>query len=179
MRVYRCRLTGMRVHMEKRSVKHGEQKRRYCAAGCQSSQVILNESHLEARFTGLRSNRGRYLFSTGASSENFLNSSSRKPVIALYSVCSLPLSRRGSMTPELQRNMELITASLARLSAHQEQFEAWTKDLLVQTSQLLVHHSERMDRMDKIYEQALRQNEQVLHLLNMILDRLPIPGRPN
>ena len=83
------------------------------------------------------------------------------------------------MTPELQRNMELITASLARLSAHQEQFEAWTKDLLVQTSQLLVHHSERMDRMDKIYEQALRQNEQVLHLLNMILDRLPIPGRPN
>ena len=83
------------------------------------------------------------------------------------------------MTPELQRNMELITASLARLSAHQEQFEAWTKDLLVQTSQLLVHHSERMDRMDKIYEQALRQNEQVLHLLNMILDRLPSPGRPN
>jgi hypothetical protein len=76
------------------------------------------------------------------------------------------------MTPELQRNMEFITASLARLSAHQEQFEAWTKDLLV-------HHSERMDRMDKIYEQALRQNEQVLHLLNMILDRLPIPGRPN
>jgi hypothetical protein len=91
------------------------------------------------------------------------------------------------MTPEeRERTMDFITASLARLSAAQEQdrenrlaFEAWSKQMLVQTVQLLDHQSRRMDRMDKVYEKALKQNEQALHLLNMILDRLPSPGRPN
>ena len=40
MRVYRCRLTGMRVHMEKRRVQHGDQERWYHAKGCQLSRVL-------------------------------------------------------------------------------------------------------------------------------------------
>jgi DNA-binding GntR family transcriptional regulator len=48
--------------------------------------------------------------------------------------------------------------------------------------QLIDHQSQRMDRMDKFYEDWLRRNEdfhrQALRLLNLILDRLP-PGSPN
>jgi hypothetical protein len=116
------------------------------------------------------------------------------------------------MTPEeLNRTMEFIVASQARLAAAQEQdrqdrlvFEEWSKErtekldrlmdrqgellnrqgeLLNRTTDLLHVQSQRMDRMDKIYQDALRQNEtfqqQALRLLNMILDRLPKPERPN
>ena len=63
-------------------------------------------------------------------------------------------------------------------------------ELLNRTTELLQVQSQRMDRMDKIYQDALSQNvtfhrqnetfqEQALRLLNMILDRLPQPERPN
>ena len=118
---------------------------------------------------------------------------------------------------ELNRTMEFIVASQARLAAAQEQdrldrieFRQWSKGIVVkleatdarlegliarvirlqdQQSQLLVHQSERMDRLDKFYEnwlsqdadfqrQALHFQSQALHLLHMILDRLPpAPGQ--
>jgi len=117
------------------------------------------------------------------------------------------------MTPEeLNRTIEFIVASQARLAAAQEQdrhdrvrFEKWSKamtnrltrmerqgrellvkhnDLLVQQSALLVHQSERMDRLDRFYQDWLKQSaesqkqtenfqRQALHLLHMILDRWP------
>jgi hypothetical protein len=76
-------------------------------------------------------------------------------------------------------------------------FEEWSKgqtekldrlmdrqaDLLNRTTDLLHLQSQRMDRMDKIYQDAHTQNakfqQQALRLLNMILDRLRNPERPN
>ncbi len=115
------------------------------------------------------------------------------------------------MTPEeLNRTMEFIISSQARLAAAQEQdrqdrleFQEWSKRIIsglarLQTSQaeLLSHQSQGMDRLDKFYENWLRQNgdfqrqgldfqkqaldfqRQALHLLNLILDRLPPnPGK--
>ena len=42
--VYCRRLTSVHVHVEKRSIKHREKKRRYCAAGSQSSHgcILMN-----------------------------------------------------------------------------------------------------------------------------------------
>jgi hypothetical protein len=99
---------------------------------------------------------------------------------------------------ELNRTMEFIIASQARLAAAQEQdrlhrvqFQQWAESnatrlerlttrvihLQDQQGQLLIHQSERMDRLDKFYEDWLRKNDdfqtQALRLLNMILDRLP------
>ena len=114
------------------------------------------------------------------------------------------------MTPEeMNRTIEFIIASQSRLAAAQErdrqdriEFQKWSKGLFAQiarvedrVSQLLNHQSERMDRLDKFYENWLRQNgdsqkqsrdsqkqalhllNQALHLLNLILDRLP-PASP-
>ena len=96
------------------------------------------------------------------------------------------------MTPEeLDRKLEFIVESQARLAAAQEQdrqdrieFQQWSKGLSGQVVRLLDHQSQRMDRLDRFYEDWLRQNgdfqrqaldfqRQALHLLNLILDRLP------
>jgi hypothetical protein len=99
------------------------------------------------------------------------------------------------MTPEeLDRKIEFIIESQARLAAAQEQdrqdriaFETWSKGLSVQVIRLLELQSRRMDRLDKFYEDWLIQNHdfqrqaldfqrQALHLLHKILDRLPPSG---
>ena len=103
------------------------------------------------------------------------------------------------MTPEeLNRTIEFIIESQARLAAAQEQdrqdrieFQDWSQKLeteltriSAQQTKLLDHQSQRMDRLDKFYEdvlgqagdfqkQALDFQKQALHLLNLILDRLP------
>jgi hypothetical protein len=50
-------------------------------------------------------------------------------------------------------------------------------------AELITWQSQRLDHMDKIHQEALRQNEsfqqQALRLLNMILDRLPKPDLPS
>jgi hypothetical protein len=122
------------------------------------------------------------------------------------------------MTPdELNHTIDFIIGSQARLAAAQEQdrrdrikFEEWSKALtarlsalLEQQTELLVHQSQRMDHLHRLYEEWLResarsqkQNEafqekslkfqdaswelqkRALHLLNLILDRLPPARRP-
>ena len=96
------------------------------------------------------------------------------------------------MTPEeLNRTIQFIIQSQARLAAAQEQdrqdrieFQEWSKGLSAQMIRLLDHQSRRMDRLDKFYEDWLSQNgdfqrqaldfqRQALHLLHLILDRLP------
>ena len=103
------------------------------------------------------------------------------------------------MTPEeLNRTIEFIVESQARLAAAQEQdrqdrveFQEWSKGLSAQAIRLLDHQSRRLDRLDKFYEDWLRQSgdfqkqsldfqkqaldfqKQALHLLNLILNRLP------
>lgn len=102
------------------------------------------------------------------------------------------------MTPELKRTIEFIVESQARLAVAQEQdrhdrleFEKWSKkrldklegvserlaQLSVRQTELLNHQSQRMDWLDKLYADWRVQTEefqkQTLHLLNLILDRLP------
>jgi hypothetical protein len=104
---------------------------------------------------------------------------------------------------ELNRTFQFIADSQARLTAAQEQdredrvqFEHWAKGLFNRQTELLEHQSRRMDRLDKFYEDWLAQNhdfqqqvlrfqeralqfqERAVHLLNMILDRLPPPLQP-
>jgi hypothetical protein len=98
------------------------------------------------------------------------------------------------MTPEeLNRTIEFIIASQARLAAAQEhdrqdskandeKFERLVSRVVRlqdQQAQLLVYQSERLDRFEKFQEDWLRRNEdfqkQALRLLNTLLDRLP-PG---
>jgi hypothetical protein len=105
------------------------------------------------------------------------------------------------MTPEeLNRTMEFIVASQARLAAAQEQdrqdrveFEKWSRgmnvrlaDIQRQQADLLVHQSERLDWAEKFHVEFSRQidgfrkqNEnlvsQAIRLLNMILDRMQPP----
>jgi hypothetical protein len=103
------------------------------------------------------------------------------------------------MTPEeMNRTMEFIVASQARsdasldranatldriASAQEEDrrenkkmlqrladLQAQQAGLLTQQADLRVHQSERMDRLDKVQADLTRQ---IIHLLNMIRDRLP------
>jgi hypothetical protein len=83
---------------------------------------------------------------------------------------------------EFDRKMDRLEENLSRLEAAQEQdredrirFEHWAGRLFQQQAQLLVHQSERMDYMEKVYDDLQRQT---LRLLNMALDRLP-PSPPN
>src|SRR5262245_8971259 len=109
----------------------------------------------------------------------------------LYLLCRAGRCR-GIMTPEeLNRTMEFIVASQAqiaasvdRLAAAQEEDRRESKtaterhekmlkrmaDLQAQQADLLVRQSERMDRLDEVHAEL---NRQIVHLLNMILDRLP------
>ena len=82
------------------------------------------------------------------------------------------------MTPaEIQRNIEFIIASQARLTATQETTMRSHERLFLhfaetqrQMTELLVHQSERMARFDRVHEELSRD---IKRLLNMILDRLP------
>jgi hypothetical protein len=72
------------------------------------------------------------------------------------------------MTPEeLNRTIEFITVSQARLAAAQEQdrrdrieFQEWSKGLSAQMATLIVHQSERMDRMDQFYGDWVRESRE-------------------
>ena len=105
------------------------------------------------------------------------------------------------MTPEeLNRTIEFIVASQARMAAAQEQdrqtraeFQELSKRMIAKVVELKNRQSQRMDRLDKIYTDWTRenrdftesrdfQNESIelqrrsYHLLNLILDKLtPAP----
>jgi hypothetical protein len=102
------------------------------------------------------------------------------------------IESRVDMTPEeLNRAMEFIIQSQARLAAAQEQdrqdrieFQEWSKDLTARVvrlmesqEQVLDLQSRRLDRQDKFYRDSLQRTEHVqtraLELLHLILDRLP------
>ena len=44
MRMYRCRFARVRMHMEKRGIKHRQKKRGYCAAGCETSHGVYSDA---------------------------------------------------------------------------------------------------------------------------------------
>ena len=99
------------------------------------------------------------------------------------------------MTPEeLNRTIEFIIESQARLAIAQEQDRerrVELQGLTVQVVRLVDHQSSRLDRQDEFYRDSLKQTgefqkqslglqtetlqlqRQALHLLHLILDRLP------
>ena len=103
------------------------------------------------------------------------------------------------MSPEkLNRTIEFIIESQARLAIAQEQDRERrleVQNLTVQVVRLVDHQSSRLDRQDEFYRDSLKQNGefqnktlerqdqmlqlqgQALHLLHLILDRLP-PAPP-
>ena len=92
------------------------------------------------------------------------------------------------MTPEeFNRTMDFIIQSPARLAVAQEQDRERRIELqalTVQVVKLTDHQSRRMDRQDKFYrdwlnwsrefqDEVVKLQRQALHLLHLILDRLP------
>lgn len=97
-------------------------------------------------------------------------------------VCPFAYPLRGRMSPEeLNRTIEFIVESQARLAAAQEhdrqdrvEFQEWSKglssriarveerqsQLLDRQSELLDLQSRRMDRVESVYEKWLKQNGQ-------------------
>jgi hypothetical protein len=97
------------------------------------------------------------------------------------------VASQAQITASLDRTtvrLDRTSASLDRLEAAQEEDRRESKaattrhermlkqlaDLQAQQADLLVHQSERMDRLDRVHADLTRQ---IVHLLNMILDRLP------
>jgi hypothetical protein len=89
------------------------------------------------------------------------------------------------MSPEeLNRTIEFIIESQARLQAAQEQdrqdrieFEKWSKGINSQIANLLDLQSQRLDRTDKLHEELVGEirefRTEAIDLLNLILNRLP------
>ena len=85
---------------------------------------------------------------------------------------------------QINASLDRLTVRLDRLAAAQEEDRRESKhadarhekmvkrlaDLQAQQADLLVQQSQRMDRVDKVHADL---NRQIVHLLNMILDRLP------
>jgi hypothetical protein len=95
------------------------------------------------------------------------------------------------MTPEeMDRKIEFIIESQARLAAAQEQdrqerlnYEARMAKLTQMLSDLTVQQSTRMDSLDRVYRDWWRETRDYqrasLRLLNLILDRLSGGANPN
>lgn len=108
------------------------------------------------------------------------------------------LARLAVGQEQARENLERLAAVqgrdhevLVRLAAAQEQdhrnqleFQVWSKDLTVRVIDMLDRQSQRLDRQDKFYRDSLQQShefqtrteafqKQALHLLNLVLDRLP------
>jgi len=82
-----------------------------------------------------------------------------------------------------------ILGDLSRVSVDQGRILGDLSRVSMDQARLLDHQSQRMDRLDKFYDDWLRQNgefqqqvldlqRQALHLLNLILDRLPSAWPP-
>ena len=97
------------------------------------------------------------------------------------------------MSPEeLNRTIDFIIQSQARLATAQEQDRERSVEIRALTAKvvrLTEHQSERMDRQDAFQREAMKEAtafqqealkllHQALHMLNLILDKLP-SGRPS
>jgi hypothetical protein len=94
------------------------------------------------------------------------------------------LDRTNATLDRTNASLDRTNASLDRLETAQEKDRRESKaatarhdkmlkrlsDLQAQQADLLVHQSERMDHLDRVHAEFGRQ---IVHLLNMILDRLP------
>ena len=70
----------------------------------------------------------------------------------------------------LVRGFDRLTRDVADLRRTTTQFQQTTAQFQMSVAELIAIHSNRLERQDKIQETVLRQ---IVHLLNLILDRLP------
>jgi chromosome segregation ATPase len=99
---------------------------------------------------------------------------------------------QGRISGDLSRvsvDQGRISGDLSRVSVDQARILGDLSRVSMDQARLLDHQSQRMDRLDKFYDDWLRQNgefqqqvldlqRQALHLLNLILDRLPSAWPP-
>ena len=69
-----------------------------------------------------------------------------------------------------ERDHEMLVRGFDRLTRDIADLRQTTAQFQISAAELIAIHSNRLERQDKFQEAALRQ---VLHLLNLILDRLP------
>ena len=98
-------------------------------------------------------------------------------IVASQAQITASLDRTTDRLDRTTDRLDRTTATVDRITAAQEEDRRENKkmfkrlaDLQAQQADLLVHQSERMDRLDKAHADLTRQ---IVHLLNMILDRLP------
>jgi hypothetical protein len=99
---------------------------------------------------------------------------------------------QGRISGDLSRvsvDQGRISGDLSRVSVDQSRILGDLSRVSMDQARLLDHQSQRMDRLDKFYDDWLRQNgefqqqvldlqRQALHLLNLILDRMPSAWPP-
>jgi hypothetical protein len=98
-------------------------------------------------------------------------------IVASQAQTTVTVDKISASLDKTNASLDRTNASLDRLEAAQEEDRRENKkmlkrlaDLQAQQADLLVHQSQRMDRLDKVQADLTRQ---IVHLLNMILDRLP------
>jgi hypothetical protein len=140
-------------------------------------------SHTDDRLSQMLSDQSRIL--DGQS--HILDDQS--PILGDLSRVSVDQGRISGDLSRVSVDQGRISGDLSRVSVDQARILGDLSRVSMDQARLLDHQSQRMDRLDKFYDDWLRQNgefqqqvldlqRQALHLLNLILDRLPSAWPP-
>jgi hypothetical protein len=147
------------------------------------SQTDDRLSHTDDRLSQMLSDQSRIL--DGQS--HILDDQSR--ILGDLSRVSVDQGRISGDLSRISVDQGRISGDLSRVSVDQARILGDLSRVSMDQARLLDHQSQRMDRLDKFYDDWLRQNgefqqqvldlqRQALHLLNLILDRLPSAWPP-
>jgi hypothetical protein len=147
------------------------------------SQTDDRFSHTDDRLSQMLSDQSRIL--DGQS--HILDDQSR--ILGDLSRVSVDQGRISGDLSRVSVDQGRISGDLSRVSVDQARLLGDLSRVSMDQARLLDHQSQRMDRLDKFYDDWLRQNgefqqqvldlqRQALHLLNLILDRLPSAWPP-
>jgi hypothetical protein len=147
------------------------------------SQTDDRLSHTDDRLSQMLSDQSRIL--DGQS--HILDDQSR--ILGDLSRVSVDQGRISGDLSRVSVDQGRISGDLSRVSVDQARTLGDLSRVSMDQARLLDHQSQRMDRLDKFYDDWLRQNgefqqqvldlqRQALHLLNLILDRLPSAWPP-
>jgi hypothetical protein len=147
------------------------------------SQTDDRLSHSDDRLSQMLSDQSRIL--DGQS--HILDDQSR--ILGDLSRVSVDQGRISGDLSRVSVDQGRISGDLSRVSVDQARLLGDLSRVSMDQARLLDHQSQRMDRLDKFYDDWLRQNgefqqqvldlqRQALHLLNLILDRLPSAWPP-
>ena len=87
------------------------------------------------------------------------------------------MDRQAEFAVRQDRDHEMLVRGFDRLTRDVADFRQSTARFQSYATELILLQSSRLERQDEFYRDALRQTDafqrQTLHLLNLILDRLP------